>query len=246
MAGYGKDVSLQRCAAEGPSMLSRVVAIAAGAVFLGYLAACSMHEPAHTPNAHVDSCPATCMVLKELRRRASAFRPPDSISARLTYDSSAVVPRLRYIWGEYYPENAPHVRFAALVASKDTSVVIRSPSDWVLVAGPLSVTSDDEAINACGEIVYTTTRRRTPNLRPRAYYGPESLTDLPLPVPSAQFLRDSLQIASAEFRSEAEWVVDFWAIEPTDVLRYRCNLGPNYASVVVRDSFPGYGYLIRH
>lgn len=215
-------------------------------VLLAVMSACSVYGLSRDQQPPAGGCSATCLMLKELRNRASAYAPLDSLNIRITYDSSTVIRSMEYVWGEYHPPNMMHVRFTALVATGDTNTVIRTPSDWLAAAGKrLVARSAAEALNVCEEIVYTTSRSRRPGFRPRSYRGPESLNGLPLAIPDAQFLRDSLAVALAEAHGDSEWVVDFWAIEPRNVHRYRCHLGPRYVNIAARDSFPGYGYLIR-
>lgn len=184
------------------------------------------------------------MLVDELRRRAAAHPAPDSASVRFLEEGS-VIAGMRYVWGEYHPPNVVHARFVALVAVRDSAHVVRNPGDWASAAGTRAIGSAGEAVGRCEEIIYTTSRHRVPGLRPRVYAGPVSLERLPLRVPDPQMLVDSLSLPVAQRDTADTWRVDLWAIEPRDVQRYVCRIGPRSAATTVRDSFPGFGYLIR-
>jgi len=183
------------------------------------------------------------ILITDLTGRSAEYYPaPDSSTLNIIVDTSGVVNGLVYYWGEYHPRGTADVVFRSLAAVRAQRVgLIRTPADLVAIIGEGRVPDVVSAIDECTELVYATSTRRTPDVRPYVFRDAASFSRVARPVPDRSIV-SRLQAPSL-IGDANELRADFWAIERRDVRKYRCTLMPGSADVQVLDSLPGYGFV---
>jgi hypothetical protein len=180
-------------------------------------------------------------LLSELRRQARSGSI-DPAGVRFIQDSSNVVSGLGYSWAVYLPGYTSHSRLLAVAATHSGIVtVLRRPADWRRATRSYMPTSDSAAIAACAEIVGSTSRRRSPGVRPAVVSDTGSLNRASGQIPHLASLRRRVQAAQV-VRDGTRWEVTGWFVEAGDAMKYQCVIDEGATSLRAVDSLPDHGF----
>lgn len=225
-----------------PATKGHRVAIAAMGVFWGLSCGVPYRSTDTAPQSRELKHEVRALLIAELRRLASVHPHPDSTNTRFINDSSAVVPGLTYHWGVYSPRLRPEVLFTALAAERKGEVtLITAPGDWIDATKGFTPRSSDDLLGACREMIASGTVPRSPRGPMVLFTDRESVNQLPLPVPDAEYLRTNLSPPEVSGDSATGWQARFWIVQRRFVRQYECRLGKNSGLAVI-DSLPGYGF----
>ena len=176
-----------------------------------------------------------------LSQMSPEFSPPSAESLHVVGESSRVIPDLVYYWGISSPPRSVHATYFALAACRsDECRVLTSTREWAGIVGRWAPTSQVEALEACVELIHTTSERRSPTYWPLLYRDSASLRDV---IPPLLPERRALSPPVVNAANGAKWHVSLWVAEAAAMMRYDCALRSGSAALTARDSILGAGFV---
>ncbi len=208
------------------------------------VAGCKGEAGSKSPTAAPVSSPVERLVLRAIaEQRSERTNRLDQTALVISPETSQVIPGLVYYRGVYMPRGTAHMESVVFVAQRGRSArIIRTATDFALIAGAAMPDRADAAMILCAEIARTVGRARTSTTAPVLYENANHWQKMGWRTLPAWGGRVTPPVT--ERTRSGGWKVQFWMSEPGQMTRYLCSLSTAQPPVLtVVDSILGGGFL---